>query len=331
MKPEQVFEQFYSDIENRKLKPFYFFFGEEEFLLNKNYNFLINQLLDESGKEFNLHIFDSQNYNAESFLDSYNMYPMMSPYRVIVLKDIESFSDSEFSAIDEIFKNPNPTTITVFVSYQVDKKKKFFNTINKIAYNLEFKKPFENQISYWIKYMCKERQIEISDSACDILHFKIGANLRSIDKEIQKLKDYVGNKNRIDVDDVELAVTNQIRSTLFQYVDHWAERDLQKQLKVIEALDQSGESEFGFLILLARHFRILHALKTNIEAKRPKDEFLKETRTPNYFYDKYQKQARSWSLNELEIQLSDIYRITNQMKKKSDLTKSYLSKLVIYS
>jgi DNA polymerase III subunit delta len=329
MKPNQNFEQFYSDVEKRNLKPFYFFFGDEEFLLNKNYNFLVNQLLDESGKEFNFNVFDSQNFSAEAFLDSYNMYPMMSSHRVVVLKDLDSLSDSAFSGIDEIFKNPNPSTVCIFVTSQVDKRKKSFVAISKVAYSLEFKKPFENQISYWIKYMCKEHHIEITDPACDILHFKIGSNLRTLDKEIQKLKDYVGAKNRIDESDVETVVTDQVRSTIFQYIDVWSERDIQKQLKIIEQIDQSGESEFGFLSLLARHFRILHALKANIEAKRPKDDFLRETRTPPFFYDKYVKQSRSWSTTDLENQLDAIYSITNQIKQNGDLSRSYLSRLVI--
>ncbi len=329
MKPNQIFEQFYADLESRKLKPFYFLYGDEEFLLNKNYNYLISQLLDESAKEFNFHVFDSQNFNAESFLDSYNMYPMMSSHRLIVVKDLESISDSEFSTIDEIFKNPNPSTITVFVSLQADKKKKVFTQVSKYSYNLEFKKPYENQISYWIKYMCKERAVDISDSACDILHFKIGSNLRSIDKEIQKLKDYVGSKNRIDENDVELVVTDQLRSTLFQYIDQWAERDLARQLKIIEMLDQTGESEFGFLSLLTRHFRILYILKAHVEAKRPKDDFIRETRTPIFFYDKYQKQARGWTLSELENQLTEIYKILNQIKQNGDLSRAYLSRLVV--
>lgn len=329
MKPNQIFEQFYSDIENKKLKPFYFFYGEEEFLLNKNYSFLLNQLLDETGREFNFHSYDSENFNSETFLDSYNMYPMMSPYRVIVIKDLESLSDSEFAGINEIFKNPNPSTITIFVGGQIDKKKKIFLSVSKASYNLEFKKPFENQVSYWIKYMCKERQVDITDSACDILHFKIGSNLRSLDKEIQKLKDFVGTKNRIDESDVELVVTDQIRSTLFQYIDQWAERDLPKQLKIIELLDQSGESEFGFLSLLTRHFRILYVLKTHIEEKRPKDDFLRETRTPPFFYDKYNKQARAWTRTELEKQLSDIYTVSNQLKKNGQLSRAFLSSLVV--
>ena len=329
MKPNQIFEQFYADLEGRKLKPFYFLFGDEEFLLNKNYNFLINQLLDQSAKEFNFHIFDSQNFSAESFLDSYNMYLVMSSHRVIVIKDLETISDSEFSKIDEIFKNPNPSTIAVFVSLQSDKKKKVFTQVSKFSYNLEFKKPFENQISYWIKYMCKDRAIDISDSACDILHFKIGSNLRSIDKEIQKLKDYVGVKNRIDESDVELVVTDQLRSTLFQYIDQWADRDLSRQLKIIEILDQTGESEFGFLSLLTRHFRILYTLKAHIEAKRPKDDFIRDTRTPSFFYDKYLKQARGWTLPELENQLTEIYSVTNQIKQNGDLSRAYLSQLVV--
>lgn len=329
MKPNQVFEQFYSDIENGTIKPFYLFSGEEEFLLNKNYNFLINRLVDESSKEFNFNVFDSMNFKAEAFLDSYNMYPMMSSHRVMVLKDVDSISDSELAGIDEIFKNPNPTSVTIFVSTTLDKRKKIFASIIKSAFHLEFKKPFENQISYWIKYLCKDHQIEITDMACDILHFKIGTNLRTLDKEIQKLKDYVGNKNRIDESDVEAVVTDQVRSTLFQYIDQWSERDIIKQLKVIEQLDQTGESEFGFLSLLARHFRILYALKSNIEAKKPKDEFLRETRTPPYFYDKYFKQSRVWSMSDLENQLNKIYFVSNQVKQQSELSRAHLSRLVI--
>lgn len=330
MKPNpQVFEQFYADIENGKLKPFYFFSGEEEFLLNKNYNFLVNRLLDETGKEFNFNVFDSQNFSAEAFLDSYNMYPMMSPYRVLVIKDLENISDTTFAAIDEVFKNPNPSSITIFISNQVDKKKKMYTAIGKHAYALEFKKPFENQISYWIKYLCKERQIDITDSACDILHFKIGTNLRTLDKEIQKLIDYVGAKKLIEESDVEAVVTDQIRSTLFQYIDQWSERDVLKQLKIIEQLDRSGESEFGFLSLLARHFRILYMLKTFVEARRPKDEFLRETRTPPYYYDKYLKQSRHWSIEDLENQLNTIYNVSNKVKQESELTKAHLSRLVI--
>ncbi|MBL7542509.1 MAG: DNA polymerase III subunit delta [Bdellovibrionaceae bacterium] len=329
MKPNPAFEQFYADLEKGQLKPFYFFWGEEEFLLQKNYHFLVNHLLDESSREFNFNTFDAQNFAAETFLDSYNMYPMMSPYRVMVLRDLETISDSEFAGIAEIFKNPNPSTIVIFTSTQVDKKKKSFLTVNKHAYNLEFKKPFENQISYWIKYLCKERQIDITDSACDILHYKIGTNLRTIDKEIQKLMDYVGTKKRIEEDDVETVVTDQVRNTIFQYIDQWSERDPLKQLKIIEQLDQSGDSEFGFLSLLARHFRILHALKMNAEARRSKEDFLRETRTPPYFYDKYLKQSRAWSTTDLENQLNRIYSVSNQLKQHSELSRAHLSRLVI--
>ncbi len=329
MKPNPAFEQFYADLEKQAYKPFYFFSGEEEFLLNKNYGFLVNQLLDESAKEFNFNVFDSQNFTAEAFLDSYNMYPMMSAHRVVVLKDLETLSDSEFAGIDEIFKNPNPLTITIFVGSTVDKRKKMFAAITKASYALEFKKPFENQISYWIKYMAKEHQIDITDSACDILHYKIGSNLRTLDKELQKLKDYVGSKNRIEEADVETVVTDQVRSTLFQYIDQWSERDLLRQLKIIEQLDQSGESEFGFLSLLTRHFRILHTLKTHIDTKRPKDDFLRETRTPPFFYDKYLKQARHWKTEELENQLSLLYTVSNKIKTDGDLSRAHLSRLVI--
>lgn len=330
MKPNaQVFEQFYSDLENGKLKPFYFFSGEEEFLLNKNYNFLVNRLLDETSREFNFNVFDSQNFNAEMFLDSYNMYPMMSQHRLLVIKDLESISDSTFSSIDEIFKTPNPSSIVIFLSNQVDKKKKMYTTLGKHAYVLEFKKPFENQISYWIKYLCKEREIDITDSACDVLHFKIGTNLRTLDKEIQKLIDYVGAKKLIEEADVELVVTDQVRSTLFQYIDQWAERDTLKQLKVIEQLDQGGGSEFGFLSLLARHFRILHMLKAYSEARRSRDEFLRETRTPPYFYDKYLKQSRHWSIEDLEDLINTIYSVSNKVKQESDIAKAHLSRLVM--
>lgn len=329
MKPNPAFEQFYADIESGNYKPFYFFSGEEEFLLNKNYNFLVSRLVDESSKEFNFNLFDSLNFKADAFMDAYNMYPMMSTHRVVVLKDLDSLSDSEFAGIDEIFKNPNPLTITIFVSATVDKRKKMYTSVSKVAFTLEFKKPFENQIAYWIKYMSKEHGVEIADTACDILHFKIGSNLRSLDKELQKLKDYVGAKNRIDEDDVETVVTDQVRSTLFQYIDQWSERDLLKQLKIIEQLDQGGESEFGFLSLLARHFRILYTLKSHIEAKRPKDDFLRETRTPPYYYDKYLKQSRHWKTDDLENQLSIIYSVSNQVKKNGELARAYMSRLVM--
>lgn len=66
-----------------------------------------------------------------------------------------------------------------------------------------------------------------------------------------------------------------------------------------------------------------------IEAKLPKEDFLRETRTPPYYYDKYLKQSRAWTLADLEDQLNTIYSVSNQLKQNTDLTRAHLSRLVV--
>jgi len=103
---------------------------------------------------------------------------------------------------------------------------------------------------------------EISDEALAALVTNAGPNARGLRSEIEKLSLYVGERKRIDVDDVDAIVTRNKQARAFAMGDALGDRNLPRLLRCLdeelwEARRDPQRNEIGLLYGLISKVRVL--------------------------------------------------------------------------
>jgi DNA polymerase III subunit delta len=320
------FKNFYKDLEEEKFKNFYFLYGEEDFLIQRALTYLTDQLIPAELRDFNFHLYFPEDIKLDSIVDSYEMYPMMAPRRVLVFREIHAMSEANLNSLTQLMERPNPTSVLIFASGgTMDKRKKSFKTLSEKCTSLEFRKPFENQIPHWIRFFANELNIKLEEGAIHLLHEKTGSHLRTLYLDLQKLKDYQNSNELISEETLKEVIGHTAEENSFALVDRWMEKSVPQRLKVLEELIENGESDLGFLQLLARHLRTLIAIKKGQAANESKEGLSRKANIPPYYVDKYLRQARLWSEASLYQQLSSLAHLEMQLKQQPAIKKALLT------
>jgi DNA polymerase-3 subunit delta len=180
-------EQIIADIRNKIYKPIYFLMGDENYYIDRLTDFILQNVLDESEKTFNEHVYYGKDVTAGDIDNLARRYPMMANHQVIVIREaqnVKKIEDLEYYA-----RNPLKSTILV-INYKykiLAKNKKLYKEIEKNGLVFESKKLYENQVPEWIVTYLKRKKCSIDPPAALLLTENLGSDLSKIANELDKL------------------------------------------------------------------------------------------------------------------------------------------------
>lgn len=321
-------QKFYKDLEQGRLAPLYFIFGEEPYLLNQSAERFKYAVLSEGAADFNLSIFYANDADVNVVRDAVETLPMMAPRRLVILKEAQDLTDKEWTTLEPLFESAVDSTVFVLIASRVDKRKKTIRMLLEKADCVEFKKPYENQIPSWINYIAQNLEVEISKDAIHLLHKLVGHHLTEIESELKKLSDFVGER-RIEVTDVAQVVSRSKEENVFDFTKAIGENDRVKALEHLVHLLDQGQSEIGIVSLLARHVRILLTVKKGMEEGLHGAKLAHYAQVPPYFLESYIDQARLWAARKLEQTLMVLCETDKALKSSPLSSHIWLENLVL--
>ena len=197
------FEQIISSLKKKDYQPIYFLMGDEPYYIDYISDFIIKNILNDSEKDFNQHIFYAKDSDVNTIISTAKQFPLMSNYTVVVIKEAQDLKKIEL--FEEYFNNPLSTTILVFCykNKSIDKRKKFGKNISKKALVFESKKLYENQIPDWIQKFTQQNGYQISIKASYLLNEFLGNNLSKLSNELEKLMIICDKDKEISTDLIE--------------------------------------------------------------------------------------------------------------------------------
>ncbi len=166
---------------------------------------------------------------------------------------------------------------------KVDKRKVFYKALDKLGTVETFAglsvddKNWADTAEAWALKSLRDRQKEISQQALAELVNRIGPNARQLDTEVEKLALYVGDRNSIELEDVESICSRNKAARAFALGDALGDRDLPRLLQRLDEelwevkLDPQ-RSEIGLLYGLISKVRALIMLKEMLREGWVKDE-----------------------------------------------------------
>lgn len=276
-------------------QPLYFLVGEEYFLMNEALQGIKQTVLADGAADFNSDQFFAGDDDVVKIRDTVEMLPMMSPRRLVVVRNCQDFRDKDWDVLAPIIDAPVDSTTLVLLADKVDKRKKFFKRLGELATVVELNRPFENQLAAWIDYIGAKHGLTVQPEAAALLRQLIGASLTELNNEMMKLRDFVGERSKVDGTDVLKVVSRSKADSVFDLTNAIGKKDRALALQSLANLLEHGQSEVGAVAMIARHLRILSVVRDGVRQGVPAARLCLKAGIPQFFLKDYEFQAKAWS------------------------------------
>ncbi|MEK6570529.1 MAG: DNA polymerase III subunit delta [Bacteroidota bacterium] len=241
-------QEFHTALKQRKFAQVYFFFGEEDFLIDEAVSTLIATVLRDEDQSFNLDVLYGDEVDAQDVVAHANSYPMMTQHRVVILRNFERLDDEGKKILYTHVEKASQSTVMVIISKKTD------SILQRKAATIEFGHPKESELLLWIKERGRKYGREISRDAYEVLITYVGNSLRALDSELEKISSYIGDKKTIDADDVHAVVGFSKTYNVFELSKAVGNRDLKRSLEIFYRMMQFGEHPPVMVVMITKNF-----------------------------------------------------------------------------
>ena len=242
-----------------------FLYGEDLFRSSQKLKELKNKFLstDKFGAGLSVFEYGEKNFR-QKFLDVVNAPSLLTSKRLIVVKQIIELGseDEREEMIKYLLKNEKQIqadqdlVLVFWENHQPKKNGKLFKLLVGISKSQNFEKISGAKLDNWISQRIKELEVQsgISQTALEELILHTGGEIYILDKEIQKLVAYAGQRI-IQVEDVEILVRDSAEVNIFDTIDALGNNNKKRALELVQKHVQDGEDPFYVFSMFVYQFR----------------------------------------------------------------------------
>jgi DNA polymerase III subunit delta len=194
---------------------------------------------------------------------------------------------------------------------------------------VHFAPPTERDTPRWLQVRARQHHKLLSPQAASFLVEQLGVDLYRLQNELEKLATYVGDREKIELEDVKEAVTSQRIFTVFELLRFVGESRTKQAISSLRKLLLAGEQPLVILALLARQIRILWQVKDGTKRKTPTGELCQKLNLPSPVVRNYTQQAAHFSEAELYRIHREIRETDLALKSTSSSPQLHLEALVL--
>lgn len=290
------------ELKKGALSHFHLLYGEERYMV-RYYKNCIKKELSQPEDEMNYTVFQGEKAVPSAIADVGQTLPFLAPQRLILVQDSGFFKNaSEMADFMDSFPD---TTYIVFVERDVDKRNRLYKWMNKNGCVTECKAQSAAALAKWMAGYVKRAGKAISREASELLIERVGTDMELLSGELEKLIGYTGERNQIEVSDVQTISSGVTVSRVFDMIDAVALGEKERALHLYDDLLANKESPMSILYLFSRHINILLQLKELKALGADQGEIAKTIGIPPFTVKKYAKQAGMFKRGKLLQMLED--------------------------
>ena len=266
--------------------------GAEPYLLNRLLQQLLDAIVPEAERDFNLQIFHARETAPDVIIDNSRTFPVFAQRRAVVVRGVDKFKAADFDAFLPYISDPVPETCLILVAEKIDRRKKFFQSVQKQGELVEFKKLYDNQIPSFVKEQVVNAGFRITEDAMAEFSRRSGTNLQEIVGELEKLFQYCGDKQIVDVEEVRAIVSNTRVDSVFDMTNALGQRKPGEALSLLRRLFDDSIAPLMILSMLTRHFRQLWMARELLDNGAGRADISRTVGVNPYFVDGLMAQCR---------------------------------------
>ncbi|MFL7791415.1 MAG: DNA polymerase III subunit delta [Anaerolineae bacterium] len=251
----------------RSTPTFYVFHGSDEFTCAETLADFRSRLGPPDTVDLNTTLLDGRKATLAELRHACDAIPFLAEKRLVIVEDLLARTSGQEKFLDKLagYLGQLPeTTRLVFVETKLLPAS---HPILQLAqkdergYAKQFVSPDVKMLPGWIEKRVHKYGGEIEPQAAAQLAAVVGADLRLLDQEIEKLVTYVNAERAITEADVDAIVPYAQAAVVFDLVDALGRRDGQTAARTLHRLLDAGEHPLGLLAMIVRQFRLLIQVK----------------------------------------------------------------------
>jgi DNA polymerase-3 subunit delta len=273
------------------VKPLYFFYGDEGFLMDELQALLVEHALQPGERYFNFDLFHGPDADARHVLAACMGYPVMAQRRVVVVRSFEKLAENR--AFKEYAERPNPTAVVLLLcGSKPNLSAHPYRALREHGVAVEFKPLYDRQMPGWIDARARAMGMTMAPGAAQMLAQEVGTDLRTAAAELDKLTAFVGARTNVTEEDVLTAGGHLREFNVFELQKAVGEGDRQRATAIVERLLQQAASRRGealmVVTMLSRYFVKLRKLQAGLARRVPQPDLARHIGVPPYFLKEYQ-------------------------------------------
>ena len=247
------------DIKNNTFRTAYLLYGEEAYL-KKQYKDKLRAALWQEGDTMNAAFYQGKNTNPKELIDLAETMPFFADHRLILVEDSGLFK-SGADDLAEYMEHVPDTTTFVFVETEVDKRSRMYKALKNHGRIVEFAAQNQELLTRWMLGRLKRENKNITKAAMQEFFDRVGTDMGTLDREMEKLICYCMDRDVIELPDVEAVCPQAVTNRVFDMVSAIVECRRKDALEMYYDLLALKEPPLRILFLITRQYNILMQLK----------------------------------------------------------------------
>ena len=242
-KQEITCDDILKELRAKQYRPVYYLMGEEPYYIDLIADYITDNILTETEKEFNLTVVYGADVDMATVINAAKRYPMMSEHQVVVVKEAQNIRNME--ELSYYLQKPLLSTILVICHKHgvLDRRKKLAAEIEKTGVLFESKKVKDAQLPAFITSYMKRKGIDVEPKATAMLADFVGADLSRLTGELEKLIITLPKGHtRITPEQIEKNIGISKDYNNFELRSALVEKDVLKANKIIKYFEENPKT-----------------------------------------------------------------------------------------
>lgn len=242
-KQEITCDDILKELRAKQYRPVYYLMGEEPYYIDLIADYITDNILTETEKEFNLTVVYGADVDIATVINAAKRYPMMSEHQVVVLKEAQNIRNME--ELSYYLQKPLLSTILVICHKHgvLDRRKKLAAEIEKTGVLFESKKVKDAQLPAFITSYMKRKGIDVEPKATAMLADFVGADLSRLTGELEKLIITLPKGHtRVTPEQIEKNIGISKDYNNFELRSALVEKDVLKANKIIKYFEENPKT-----------------------------------------------------------------------------------------
>ncbi len=324
-----TYKQFRGHLDKQDPAPVYLFLGGADLLVDEAWKTLLDKTVPPGARRFSGERLSAEEHEAEDVLNRLRILPMFASRRLVMVQKVESWKKEQRQALLAYLEQPSPKGCLVLTAASRKGLEKLEEAVKRHGQVVTFPVVSGKEIQRWLQERAAGYGKKMSLPAAHHLVERVGEDLGSLESELNKLSLYVGDRSRIEVQDVEETVSAQRSLNVFEMVRCVGSKEPGKALHALRQLILAGEVPLVILALLARQIRIMWQVKEGMERRLSTAQMAREMGIPPYAVGGYAKQAEAFTEDDLHAAHGAMRRADVRMKSTGTSPALILEEVIV--
>ncbi len=274
-------EELWRELKAGKVGPLYLLFGPEGYLRDAAARRVTDAALKDSPlREFNESSYSLTSADVQQAIAAAEQMPMMGGRRVVRVTDFGKLREADEEALVRYVTRPVESSTVVFVSGDLDKRRKLSKTLMDVCVSVEFAELKDAELTTWARDRLKHLGAHADDRTLRQIVGLVGASVRQLATELEKLATAALPEGVITPELVEALVGRSRELSNFELSDHLIARDRRRALETLRKLLDDGAEPVMLIGLLASNFHRLALAKELMTRGAPEQEVFRVVNMP---------------------------------------------------